>query len=106
MIRPSFYAIYESNILVNNDMTVNIFLKDINKHKGVSEEGYEYMIQVDLPEEAKVKVIREEFMATKKERVEWFLTHAVLLTVLCSLLVFIGVSVGISILETAERCLV
>ena len=98
--KTPYYAVYEANILVDRDMAVNVSIKDINKHKGESEEGYEYKIIVDFPEEANVEVIKEEFIATKQERIKWFLTHTVLLSVLFCFLMLIGVGVGISMLET------
>ncbi|QUH25711.1 hypothetical protein [Serpentinicella alkaliphila] len=98
--KTPFYAVYEANILVDKDMIVKVSLKDINKHKGESKEGYEYKIKVDFPEEANIEVTKEEFVATKKERVKWFLTHAALLSVVFSFVMFIGVGVGISSLKT------
>jgi len=98
--KTPFYAVYEANILIDKDMTVNVSIKDINSHKGESEEGYEYKIKVDFPEEANIEVIKEEFVATKKERVKWFLNHFVLLSVVFSFMMLIGVAVGISNLKT------
>ncbi len=79
--KTPFYAIYEADILVDKNMLINITLFDIYRYTDVSQQGLEYKIKVDFSKEVALKIVKDEFSSTKKQRLIWFLMN----TVLCSL---------------------
>lgn len=96
--KTPFYALYEVNIFVYKNMEVNVNLLDIERYR-YEKQGFNYKIEVNFPREVTIEVLRDEFTATKKERIKWFLLHTVLFSLLFGFIIFVGIRVGISSLK-------
>lgn len=97
--KTPFYAVYEANIFIDKNMEGNITLFDIYRYTDVSKQDWEYKIKVEFSKEVNLIVVKDEFLATKKQRVSWFVMNAVLHSLLIGFVVFICISLGIKSLS-------
>jgi hypothetical protein len=97
--KTPFYAIYDADIFIDKNMEVNVVLIDTYRYTDVSKQALEYKIKVIFLEEVNINIVKDEFSATKKERIKWFLMNSSLISLIVGFIVFVGIGAGISSLR-------
>ncbi len=64
--RTPFYAVYEAEIDIETNITVNVNLVDINSYLDRSKQGFKYRLEVYFPQGTDFKLMKNEFTATQK----------------------------------------
>ena len=100
--KTPFYAVYEADIFIDKNMEGNITLFDTYRYTDVSKQDLEYKIKVDFSEEVNIKVVNDEFSATKKQRISWFVMNTVLHSLLIGFVLFICIGVGIRSISAGD----